>query len=198
MGARSGTAQSGKYLVLQAAEGRKARHFDPWRGAMISEAWRAALARLAEGWVPPAELIKEMVSRSGVKRKTAENLIYRAKEYGVVVQYGKADRQRDWRLYGLVPQSMHADRPWSLVWYDEALSDAADMLSTGAENPAARSQVELWLDAYLIDHEGPCVPSAEVKAAGRAEGFPERTIKRAAQKMGVRFVRRGKTTCWSR
>jgi len=60
-----------------------------------------------------------------------------------------------------------------------------------------RQEAAVWLTDYLTEHQG--APSAQVKRAGRATGFSERTLERAAR--GIRVVAHSagfpRVTVWS-
>lgn len=74
---------------------------------------------------------------------------------------------------------------------------AGDLLRDHAD-PAQNDAVE-WLRTRLTDTNGDPVPSRDIKADARRQGFSERTLKRAASKLGVVASESGfpRRTAWS-
>lgn len=83
-------------------------------------------------------------------------------------------------------------------WIGETTRDARDLLA-GSDEPATedRNAAEAWLEDYLTEHGQ--TPAKAVKGDARKEGFSERTLKRAASKLGVVYESSGfpRTSHWS-
>jgi hypothetical protein len=88
-----------------------------------------------------------------------------------------------------------------VVW-DGVSGHTARSLLVGADGDdsaySAASEAETWLGDYLTI-EGPCAASSDVKAAAAKVGISERTLQRAAKKLGVVITKRGfpAVTEWS-
>lgn len=84
-------------------------------------------------------------------------------------------------------------------WLGEVDTDARDVLAGEEHRDEAGtvSEITMWLTDYLTEH-APC-PSADVKKAAIKIQFSERSLKRAAKKLGVVSESRGfpRVTWWS-
>lgn len=93
--------------------------YDPWLGEQNPHAWCAALVEVrAREWLAHSVLLDVMVSASGIKEHSAQDLLSRAVKYGVLIRTGEYDRKTktDHREYRLVPMELHY-QPASLNWY---------------------------------------------------------------------------------
>ncbi|MBF6358376.1 AAA family ATPase [Nocardia higoensis] len=85
-----------------------------------------------------------------------------------------------------------------LCWLGETTVDARDLLGGDDGDQAQdRSEAEQWLFDYLTEQGS--APAREVKADAKKAGIAERTLKRAAQKLGVVYTSAGypRVSHWS-
>lgn len=85
-----------------------------------------------------------------------------------------------------------------LRWLGETKVDARDLLGGDDGDQAQdRSEAEQWLFDYLTEQGS--APAREVKADAKKAGIAERTLKRAAQKLGVVYTSAGypRVSHWS-
>ncbi len=85
-----------------------------------------------------------------------------------------------------------------LRWLGETTVDARDLLGgDGGDQAQDRSEAEQWLFDYLTEQGS--APAREVKADAKKAGIAERTLKRAAQKLGVVYTSAGypRVSHWS-
>src|SRR5688572_15298741 len=111
------------------------RKENPWKGEQQPIAWRVALKMLTGKWVKHRVLIQAMMDASGIQKKTADNLIAKARKHGVLVPYGAYDRgYSDDREYTLAPKELNKGRLNALVWYPEGEETGYDLLAGPEEN----------------------------------------------------------------
>jgi hypothetical protein len=81
-----------------------------------------------------------------------------------------------------------------LVFTGQSDRHVGDILSETTSDPAERAERDEaagWLASYLGGRDGGEATSADVRKAARAEGYAERTVRRAAARAGVAIVREG-------
>jgi hypothetical protein len=81
---------------------------------------------------------------------------------------------------------------------DRSISDVLADISDGREAMQATDEAMAWLEDYLTAMDG-SKESSIVKSAGKQQGHHDRTLKRAAQKLGVIYSQEGfpRKTIWT-
>lgn len=92
-----------------------------------------------------------------------------------------------------------SDVPGSRVaWGEDSDTSIAEAMAVTREGGSQLTEaVQILRD--LLDHEGGCISSGQAKAAGRAEGISESTMKRAAARMNLLIESSGwpRKTTWT-
>lgn len=95
--------------------------------------------------------------------------------------------------YALVSDDPAPGAPARVHWYGEDRHTAEDLLAMAVaeDERDERDHTVRWVQDYLIDSAGHEAPYAQIQAAARQAGIPERTLRGARRRANVGYRRAG-------